>query len=354
MKAFRWMRQALACQIGKRGTTPGSQTQSFTPRRRAMLLTTLAVGLLAGAVAPVRADTWPSRPIQLLIPYPPGGSADLLARPVAAKLQERLGQPVVLEYRPGAGGTIATQALARAKPDGYTLIMVLAAHAINASLYPKLPYDTRKDFAPVSLVANLPLIVAGSPSLRANTIGELIAEAKAAPGKLTFGSAGNGNTGHLAGELFNSMTGVKMTHVPYKGSAPVVTAMLAGEVQLTFDSISTSMPHIRSGKLRALAVTSGKRAALAPDVPTLAEAGVPGFDINGWYAILAPAGTPPAVVDRLSKEIATVIAEPGMKKQLAANGYEPVGSTPAALGAHIDAEIDRWSKVVKESGARLE
>jgi tripartite-type tricarboxylate transporter receptor subunit TctC len=328
--------------------------QTITPRRRAVLLAALAAGLVAAAVVPAHAETWPARPIQLLIPYPPGGSADLLARPVAAKLQERLGQPVVLEYRPGAGGTIASQALARAKPDGYTLIMVLAAHAINASLYPKLPYDTRKDFAPVSLVANLPLIVAGSSSLKANTVAELIAEAKAAPGKLTFGSAGNGNTGHLAGELFNSMTGVKMTHVPYKGSAQVVTAMLAGEIQLTFDSISTSMPHIRSGKLRALAVTSGKRAALAPEVPTLAEAGVPGFNINGWYAVLAPAGTPAAVVERLSKEIATVIAEPELKSQLAANGYEAVGSTPAALGAHIDAEINRWSKVVKESGARLE
>ncbi|EHP41848.1 ABC transporter substrate-binding protein [Cupriavidus basilensis OR16] len=318
-----------------------------------MLIAPLAVGLL-GASASVLADTWPSKPIQLLIPYPPGGSADLLARPVAAKLQERLGQPVVLDYRPGAGGTIASQQLARAKPDGNTLIVVLAAHAINASLYPKLPYDTRKDFAPVSLVANLPLILAGSPSLKARTVPELIAAAKAAPGQLTFASAGNGNTGHLAGELFDSLAGVKMTHVPYKGSAQVVNAMLAGEVQLTFDSISTSMPHIRSGRLKALAVTSGKRAALAPDVPTLSEAGVPGFDINGWYAVLAPAGTPPAIVERLSKEIAAVLTQPDLRANLASNGYEPVGSTPAALGAHIDAEITRWSKVVKESGARLE
>ncbi|GAB7550450.1 tripartite tricarboxylate transporter substrate binding protein [Cupriavidus sp. 8B] len=318
-----------------------------------MLIAPLAVGLL-GASASALADTWPNKPIQLLIPYPPGGSADLLARPVAAKLQERLGQPVVLDYRPGAGGTIASQQLARAKPDGNTLIVVLAAHAINASLYPKLPYDTRKDFAPVSLVANLPLILAGSPSLKAKTVPELIAAAKAAPGQLTFASAGNGNTGHLAGELFDSLAGIKMTHVPYKGSAQVVNAMLAGEVQLTFDSISTSMPHIRSGRLKALAVTSAKRAALAPDVPTLAEAGVPGFDINGWYAVLAPAGTPPAIVERLSKEIAAVLTQPDLRANLAANGYEPVGSTPAALGAHIDAEITRWSKVVKESGARLE
>ncbi|WP_454727369.1 MULTISPECIES: tripartite tricarboxylate transporter substrate binding protein [Cupriavidus] len=330
-------------------------TSRAFPRRTRLLAAAaaLAAGLLC-AGTPALADTWPAKPIQLLIPYPPGGSADLLARPVAAKLQERLGQPVVLDYRPGAGGTIASQQLARARPDGYTLIVVLAAHAINASLYPKLPYDTRKDFAPVSLVANLPLILAGSASLKAKTVPELIAQARAEPGKLTFGSAGNGNTGHLAGELFDSLAGVKMTHVPYKGSSQVVNAMLAGEVQLTFDSISTTMPHVRSGRLHALAVTSGKRATLAPEVPTLAEAGVPGFDINGWYAVLAPAGTPPAIVERLSKDIAAVLTQPELRANLAANGYEPVGSTPAALGAHIDAEIARWSKVVKDSGARLE
>ncbi|WP_439682650.1 Tripartite tricarboxylate transporter substrate binding protein [Cupriavidus oxalaticus] len=325
--------------------------------RRTWLVRGLAGMLAAGSLAvpfTAGAETWPARPIQLLIPYPPGGSADLLARPVAAKLQEKLGQPVVLDYRPGAGGTIATQALARAKPDGYTLIMVLAAHAINASLYPKLPYDTRKDFAPVSLVANLPMILAGSASLRANNVQELIAEARANPGKLTFASAGNGNTGHLAGELFDSVAGIKMTHVPYKGSAQVVTAMLSGEVQLTFDSISTTLPHVKSGKLRALAVTGSQRAAVAPDVPTLAEAGVPGISITGWYAVLAPAGTPQPVVDRLSTEIATVLRQPELKATLATNGYEPVGSTPAALRTHIDAEINRWSKVVKDSGAQIQ
>jgi len=324
-------------------------------RRRLLLAGVLAAAAVAVVPHGARAaDTWPSRPIQLLIPYPPGGSADLLARPLGAKLQERLGQPIVLDYRPGAGGTIATQALARSKPDGYTLIMVLAAHAINPSLYPKLPYDTRKDFAPVSLVANLPLILAASGSLQARTVPELIAAAKAAPGKITFGSAGNGNTGHLAGELFDAMAGVRMTHVPYKGSAQVVNAMLAGDIQLTFDSISTSMPQIRAGRMKALAVTSAKRAAMAPEVPTLAESGVPGFDINGWYAVLAPAGTPQPIVDRLSREIAAVLAQPELRAQIAANGYEPVGSTPAALGAHIDAELARWNKVVRDAGVKLE
>jgi tripartite-type tricarboxylate transporter receptor subunit TctC len=324
-------------------------------RRRIFALAGILLGTTSSAWSqPSATPAWPDRPIQLLIPYPPGGSADLLGRPLAMKLQERLGQNVVLEYKPGAGGTVASQALARAKPDGHTLILVLAAHAINASLYPKLPYDTRKDFAPVSLVANLPMIVAASSSLKANTIPELIAAAKAAPGKLTFGSAGNGNTGHLAAEFFSAQAGIKMTHVPYKGSAGVVNAMLAGEIDLTFDSISTSWPQIKSGRMRALAVTGEKRASISPDVPTMIEAGMPGFVINGWYAILAPAGTPTPVVERLSKEIAAVLTLPDLRAQIMAGGYEPVGSTPQALSAHIEAELMRWSKVVKDSGAKVD
>ena len=319
--------------------------------RRAVMVAVLGTITAAGAAM---ADAWPSKPIQLLIPYPPGGSADLLARPLSIRLQERLGQPVLLDYKPGAGGTVASQALVRAKPDGHTFILVLAAHAINDSLYPKLPYRTQTDFAPVSWLANLPMIVAGSKSLKAKTIPELIAEAKANPDKLTFGSAGNGNTGHLAAELFSTMAGIKMTHVPFKGSAGVVNAMLAGDIDLTFDSISTSWPHVKDGKMTGLAVTSAKRSALAPNIATMQEQGVKGFDINGWYAVLAPAGTPKAVIDRMSREIAAAVAEPALKAQLAAGGYEPVGSTPAQLGKHIDAEIARWTKVVQESGAKVE
>ena len=324
--------------------------------RRALALTGLALALTGSLPTLAQADdkAWPNKPIQLLIPYPPGGSTDLIARPLSVRLQERLGQPVVLEYKPGAGGSVASQALARSKPDGYTFIMVLAAHAINDSLYPKLPYNTKQDFAPVSLVANLPMIVAGSKSLKAQNIQALIAEAKANPGKLTFGSAGNGNTGHLAAELFSTMAGIKMTHVPFKGSAGVVNAMLGGEIDLTFDSISTSWPHVKDGKMTGLAVTSAKRSPLAPNVPTLQEQGVKGFDINGWYAILAPAGTPKAIVDRMSQEIAAAVAEPKLKAQLAASGYVTVGSTPEQLGQHIDREIVRWAQVVKESGAKVE
>lgn len=328
-------------------------SRSRFPFRRAFAATLAIAGFGLMPSLSSAAD-WPTKPIQLVIPYPPGGSADLLGRPLAMQLQQQLGQSVVLEYKPGAGGTLASQYVARAKPDGYTVLMVLAAHAINDSLYPKLPYDTRKDFAPVSLVANLPMIVVGSNKLAAKSIPDLIQAAKAAPGKLTFGSAGNGNTGHLAGELFNSTAGIQMTHVPYKGSAGVVNAMLASDIDLTFDSISTSIPHVRSGKLHALAVTSAKRSALAPEVPTVQEQGLGGFDITGWYAIIAPAGTPAAVSNRLSKEIATALQNPQLQSQLAASGYEPVGSTPQELGAHINREIDRWAAVVKATGARID
>ncbi|WP_373788769.1 tripartite tricarboxylate transporter substrate binding protein [Delftia acidovorans] len=329
------------------------------PRRRLLSCLALATcALLAPAthLAPLAhaAEAWPAKPIQLVIPYPPGGSADLLGRPLAVQLQQQLGQPVVLEYKPGAGGTLASQYVARARPDGYTVLMVLAAHAINDSLYPKLPYDTRRDFAPVSLVANLPMVVAASSKLPAKNIQELIQAAKANPGKLTFGSAGNGNTGHLAAEYFGSMAGVRMTHVPYKGSAGVVNAMLAGDIDLTFDSISTSMPHIRSGRMHALAVTSPQRSALAPEVATIQEQGIAGFDVTGWYAVIAPAGTPAEATQRLSREIASALRQPALQAQLAAGGYEPVGSTPEALQAHIDKEITRWATVVKSTGARVD
>lgn len=326
----------------------------FLTRRHAQVLgLALTVGALL-APATHAAPPWPAKPIQLVIPYPPGGSADLLGRPLALQLQQQLGQSVVLDYKAGAGGTLASQYVARAQPDGHTLLMVLAAHAINHSLYPRLPYDTRKDFSPVSWVANLPMVVAASGKLPAKNMQELVQAAKAAPGQLTFGSAGNGNTGHLAAEYFSSMAGIKMTHVPYKGSAGVVNAMLAGDIDLTFDSISTSMPHIKSGQMHALAVTSTQRSALAPAVATVQEQGMPGFEVTGWYAIIAPAGTPPDIRQRLSREIATALRQPQLQAQLAAGGYESVGSTPEALQAHIDSEITRWAAVVKSTGAKVD
>lgn len=321
-------------------------------RRAAVLTAACAATCLAATSA--LAQAWPSKPIQLVIPYPPGGSADLLAHPLALQLQQQLGQPVVLEYKAGAGGTVASQYVARSKPDGYTILMVLAAHAINDSLYPKLPYDTRKDFTPVSLVANLPMIIVASKKLDARDVPSLIAAAKKDPGALTFGSAGNGNTGHLAGELFSTSAGVQMTHVPYKGSAGVVNAMLAGDIHLTFDSISTSIPHVKSGKMFPIAVTSAKRSALDPSIPTVQEQGIKDFEVNGWYAIIGPANMPAEVSQRLSSEIAKAVAVPQLKEQMAAGGYEPVGSTPEQLKTHIDNEITRWAKVVKSTGARID
>lgn len=320
---------------------------------RWILLLSGCAALLGGGLA--MADTaYPERPITLLIPYPPGGSADMLGRPLSAALQARLGQPVVLEYKPGAGGSIATAQLARAKPDGHTVLMVLAAHAINPSLYKSLPYDTRKDFAPVSLVATLPMLVAAPLSTPADTIPELIDYAKEHPGKLTFASAGPGNTSHLSAEMFKTATGIDMLHVPYKGSGPAVVALLAGEVSLMFDSISTSLPQVKAGKLKGLAVTSETRSPLLPEVPTIQESGVPGFVVNGWYGILAPAGTPPEVVNKLSQAIADSLREPALREQLTGFGYTPVGGTPQAFSDLIDSELQRWNQAVKDSGATIQ
>lgn len=313
-------------------------------------LATAVMGLVTFAGA----QSFPTQPITLLIPYPPGGSADMLARPMLATLQKELGQSVVLDYKAGAGGTIATGLLARAKPDGYTVLMVLAAHAINASLYSKLPYDTRKDFAPVSMLATLPLLLAAPLATPANTVPELIAYGRAHPDKLTFASAGNGNTSHLAGEMFKTATGVKMLHIPYKGSGPAVVAMLGGEVSMMFDSISTSQVQVRAGKLKAIAVTGDKRSSLLPDVPTVKESGVPSFVVNGWYGILAPAGTPPDVVAKLSQALNKAVRDPKVAAQLTESGYEVVGTTPEAFGSHIDAELIRWKDAVQASGAKVE
>lgn len=294
-----------------------------------------------------------SQPITLIIPYPPGGSADMLARPMLPDLQKKLGQTIVLDYKGGAGGTIATSALTRAKPDGQTILMVLTAHAINDALYPKLPYDTRKDFAPVSLVATLPLLVAAPLSSPFNTIPELIVYAKANPDKLSYASAGNGNTSHLSVELFKTQTNTKMIHIPYKGSGPAVIAMLGNEVSLMFDSISTSFQQVKTGKLKAIAVSSLQRTAILPDTPTIAET-LPGFEVTVWYGILAPAGTPEAAINRLSKAFAEVGAEPKVRAQLAESGYSTIGSTPAAFGTLIEAELVKWNKAVKDSGATIQ
>lgn len=293
---------------------------------------------------------YPDKPITLVVPYTPGGVTDALARAVAKSLSDRVKQPVIVENRAGAGANIGASAVAKSNPDGYTLLMGSAAtHAINASLYKKLNYDHIKDFAPITLVAEVPNILVVHPSLPVKSVPELIAYAKARPGALNFGSSGAGGTIHLSGELFKSMAGVNLTHVAYKGSAPAVTDLLGGQTQIMFDS--SVVPHIKSGKLRALGVTSAKRSSALPDVPTIAEAGLPGYEATAWFGILAPAGTPEPVIARLNNELNAVLRDPAVSTWMASQGFEAGGGSPADFAAHIKKETVKWARVVKESGA---
>jgi tripartite-type tricarboxylate transporter receptor subunit TctC len=319
---------------------------------RAAVLTLFA---LTGTSEGAPAQTYPDKPIRLVVPFPAGGTTDILARAVGQKLGEHLGQQVVVDNKPGAGGNIGSDIVAKSAPDGYTLVMgTVGTHAINASLYKKMPYDHIKDFVPVSLVALVPNILVVHPSVPANSVKELIAYAKANPGKLNFASSGNGTSIHLSGELFKTTAGVEMTHVPYKGSAPAVTDLLGGQVQLMFDNMPSALPHVKAGKLKALGVTTAKRFPAAPDIPTIAEAGVPGYEASSWFGVLAPAGTPKEIVNKLSSEIAKILQTPEIKERLLSQGAEPVGNTPDQFAAFIKAETAKWAKVVKESGATVD
>ena len=301
------------------------------------------------------AQAYPVKPIRIVVPFPPGGATDILARDVAQKLTEAWGQQVIVDNRPGAGGNIGSELVAHSAPDGYTLEMgTVGTHAINASLYAKMPYDHVKDFAPVILVAGVPNVLVVNNAVPANSVAELIAYAKANPGKLNFASSGNGTSIHLSGELFKVMAGVQMTHIPYKGSAPALQDLLGGQVQLMFDNLPPSLPQIKAGKVRALAVTSLTRAPALPDVPTVAESGLPGFEASSWFGILAPAGTPPAIVAKLNAEIAKWLATPEAKEKLAKQGANAAGGTPEDFAKHIAAETAKWAKVVKESGAKID
>ena len=297
----------------------------------------------------------PAKPIRLVVPFPAGGTTDILARAVGQKLTEAWGQPVVVDNRPGAGGNIGAELVAKAAPDGYTLLMgTVGTHAINASLYAKMPYDHIKDFAPVILVAGVPNVLVVNPAVPVNSVQELIAYAKANPGRLNFASSGSGTSIHLSGELFKVMAGVQMTHIPYKGSAPALQDLIGGQVQLMFDNLPSALPQIKGGKLRALAVTSAARAAALPDVPTVAEAGLPGFEASSWFGVLAPAGTPVAIIARLNAEIAKWLASPEAREKLASQGANAAGGSPEDFAKHIAAETAKWQKVVKESGAKVD
>ena len=310
----------------------------------------LLLAFLALCTASTALAQYPNRPIRFVMAYPPAGSSDVLARPIANEMTKGLGQPVLLEYKPGAGSTIGADYTAKSAPDGYTIVLLLTAHAVNATLMPKLPYDTLKDFTPITLAAVAPLVVEVNAQSPITTLKELIDAAKSSKGKLNYASAGAGNTSHLAVELFKMTVGVDMTHVPYKGSGPAITAILGREVDLMFDAIGSSLAQIQAGKFRALAVTSAKRAAVLPNVPTVQEAGVPGFDVSVWYGVFAAAGTPQPIVQKLNAEFIRAMNVPEVRKQIEASGYQVVGSTPAELDAHVRAEIVRWAKVVKAAG----
>ena len=323
---------------------------------RKTMLSMLACALGAAAFAPAHAqEAFPSRPITLVIPFPAGGATDVLGRLIGKKLGDKLGQSVVIDNRAGAGTVIGASYVAKAAPDGYTLLLSSGTtFTVNPAVRPRLPYDPVKSFDPIGITGRTGLILLASKSVPVNDVKQFVSAVKAAPDKYSYGSFGAGTTSQFAGEMFFHAAGLKIQHVPYKGSAGVVNAMLAGDIDLTFDSISTSMPHIRGGRMHALAVTSPQRSALVPEVPTVQEQGIAGFDVTGWYALIAPAGTPPEITQRLSREIAAALRQPQLQSQLAAGGYEPVGSTPEALQAHIEREITRWAAVVKSTGARVD
>jgi tripartite-type tricarboxylate transporter receptor subunit TctC len=289
------------------------------------------------------------------VPFPAGGTTDILARAVAQKLTEAWGQAVVVDNRPGAGGNIGSELVAKSAPDGYTLLMgTVGTHAINPSLYAKMPYDNIKDFAPVILVAGVPNVLVVTPALPAKSVQELIAYGKANPGKLNFASSGSGTSIHLSGELFKVLTGVQMTHVPYKGSAPALQDLVGGQVQLMFDNLPSALALIKGGKLRAMAVTSTTRAAAIPDVPTVIESGVPGFEASSWFGVLAPAGTPSAIIAKLNAEIGKWVSSNEAKEKLLGQGANAAGGSPDDFARHIAAETAKWAKVVKESGAKVD
>jgi len=299
-------------------------------------------------------STYPAKPVRLVVPFPPGGTTDIIARATAQKLSEAWGQQVIVDNRPGAAGNIGSELVARSAPDGYTLLMgTVGTHSINPSLYTKMPYDHVKDFAPVILVAGVPNVLVVNPEVPIKSVPELIAYAKANPGKLNFASSGSGTSIHLSGELFKAMTGVQMTHVPYKGSAPALTDLVGGQVQLMFDNLPSSLAFIKAGKLRALAVTSASRAAALPDVPTVAEY-VPGFEASSWFGILAPAGIAPEIIAKINGEVAKWLATPEAKEKLSAQGANAAGGSPQDFTKHIQAETAKWAKVVKESGAKVD
>ena len=323
------------------------------------LLTLLAAGLAAAALPAAQAQqpaaSWPAKPIRWIVPFPPGGAMDAIARTLGEKAGKTLGQPFVIENKPGAGGNIGADFVAKQPGDGYTLMITSIGMATNKPLYGKLSYDPVKDFAPVSLLAVVPnVLVTNASQPEVKTVADLIAAARKAPGRLTYASAGNGTSIHLAGEVFNSLAGVDILHIPYKGSGPAVSDLLGGQVNYMFDSITSARPHIQSGKLRALAVTTAKRSSSMPDVPTMEEAGIKGYEVSPWFAVFMPASTPPAIVKKLNQVFVAEMKQPDVLERFKAIGAEVVGSTPEEAAKHLQAESVRWTKVITERNISMD
>ena len=315
-----------------------------------------ALGALFACIATVAsAQSYPNRAIRLVVPFPAAGTTDILARAAAQKLTEAFGQSVVVDNRPGAAGNIGSDLVAKSAPDGYTLLMgTVGTHAINPSLYSKMPYDHVKDFVPVVLVAGVPNVLVVNPALPVNSVADLIKLAKDKPGQINFASSGSGTSIHLSGELFKTMAGVDITHVPYKGSSPALIDLIGGQVQIMFDNLPSALPQIKAGKLRAIAVTSLKRAPVLPDVPTISESGLPGFEASSWFGVLAPAGTPAPIVARINAEVNKWLQSAEAREKLLSQGAEAAGGSPEQFANHIRAESEKWAKVVKASGAKVD
>jgi tripartite-type tricarboxylate transporter receptor subunit TctC len=323
--------------------------QRFHLTRRAVVAA--AALALAGAA---QAQAWPGKPITLVVPFPPGGTTDVLARALAERLTTSLGQTVIVESKPGAGATLGADFVAKSKPDGYTLLMGAVHHTIAPAVFKKMPYDLQKDFAPITTVALVPNVLTVSATNPAKTVAELVAQAKGQPGKLNYGSNGNGTAQHLIGTQFEIVNGIEITHIPYKGSGPLVTDLIGGQVTMSFDTVTPVLPHIKAGKLKALAVTTAKRSTALPDVPTLAEAGVKGIDTGTWFGLLAPVATPNEITTRLHAEVTKVLAQPEFRKRLEEIGAEPVGNTPEQMAAQIKGDTEKFAKLVKDAKVVIE
>jgi tripartite-type tricarboxylate transporter receptor subunit TctC len=324
------------------------------PRTIAAIAASGATMLLGAANAEAQQTPYPSKPIKIVVPYPPGGFNDTLGRTLAAKFTDAWGQPAIVENKPGGNTLIGSDYVAKSPADGYTLLIVAFPFAVTPSLIKDMPYDTVKDFAPVILAASSPNLLVVNPLLPVKTVAELIALAKSKPGSLSYASTGNGSSNHISMELFKSLAGVDIVHIPYKGSAPAVTDLLGGQVMLMFDNVPNVLPQVKAGKLRGLASSGNRRTALAPDIPTVAEAGVPGYELTVWFGLVAPAGTPREVIRQLNAEVVRILAMPDVRERFMAQGVEPLGSTPEEFGEHIKSQMVRWGKVVRDAGVKAE